>query len=426
MNVLAKTCRYYKTYGAHFFWIRLKGVIQDYVFGALAPIFNRHMVIPHAHCECGDSMPDVILLAGIEWELRKQRPQQLAFALAEKGCRVHYCAPYSCASRVSGWRSHMPSARHAVFHVRFFARQRKSLGALLDAALEADMRASLNAYVASLAQNNAVLLLVEHPLWHEFIDWQKNFFCIYDCIDDYGDFVDAHPATNSCEQRLALSAGAITCTAQHLADKFTGKANVSLARNACEYSHFVRPFPAERDSGRRKVIGYHGAIAEWFDVDLLAMAAREFSEHTFLLVGAYSSEARERLAGLKNVELVGEVEYKRLPLYVHTFDVGLLPFRIQPLTLNTNPVKVYEYLAAGLPVVAAPLPEMNQFGELVATGEGQGFIDALRQTLAQPETMEAFSARQHFARQHTWEKRADDLLNVYRKHATGPNAQVTT
>ena len=118
---------------------------------------------------------------------------------------------------------------------------------------------------------------------------------------------------------------------------------------------------------------------------------------------------RRSLASLPNVQMTGEVPYDTLPYWVHGFDVGLLPFRVTDLTLATNPVKVYEYLAVGLPVVCMDLPEIAQFEGLVRiAGDAASFIAAVRAALDEsPDAQQGM--RQAFAASQTWERRADAL-----------------
>lgn len=94
--------------------------------------------------------------------------------------------------------------------------------------------------------------------------------------------------------------------------------------------------------------------------------------------------------------MLGERPYQELPFYLHSFDVCLLPFQRIPLTLATNPVKVYEYLCAGKEVVCTDLPEVSQFGTLVhKAADHDAFIAAIRASLEQPGGTDAQAARQN-------------------------------
>src|SRR5690606_34839629 len=117
--------------------------------------------------------------------------------------------------------------------------------------------------------------------------------------------------------------------------------------------------------------------------------------------------------------------YSQLPFYLHAFDVCLLPFKIIPLTLATNPVKVYEYLCAGKPVVAVDLPEMAQFDGLVKIGiDTRGFLEAIAEAIRDPGTSEIVSQRQRFASEQTWSNRVDSLLNTVETHLKPPKVSV--
>jgi glycosyltransferase involved in cell wall biosynthesis len=90
------------------------------------------------------------------------------------------------------------------------------------------------------------------------------------------------------------------------------------------------------------------------------------------------------LSSCANVRLTGEKPYAELPQWLAGFDVCLIPFRITELTLATNPVKAYEYLSAGKPVVSVGLPELQQFGDLVYRAQdSDDFIAQVSRALAE-------------------------------------------
>jgi glycosyltransferase involved in cell wall biosynthesis len=417
-NLIAVAWAYYKLYGPRFFFLRLHNALADILFGRLAPIVGHARRLPRREMSTEHSaLPDIFFLSGNEWELRTQRPQQLAAALVREGCTVHFCAPSSCPSSVTGWR--VTKKMRRLWHARFFSKKMYRLKDIDSPHNYEGFTESFKKYVEAARQGRDALILVQQPVWMvhlRALDGQLPIF--YDCIDDHSDFPNAPKATKSLEKELVECSSGIIYTSNNLSrlNPDYPEEKTLILRNACEYEHFIRKYPFSPDHPgparpcKPKVIGYHGALGEWFDSDLIAQVALAFPEHTVRLVGASIPAVRERLGGVRNIELVGEVDYKRLPAYVHTFDIGLLPFRIQPLTLGINPVKIYEYLAAGLPVVAVPLPEMAQFGDLVRTGQGEAFIKAVREELTSEPSQGTFAARQAFARKETWDTRAKALI----------------
>ncbi len=141
--------------------------------------------------------------------------------------------------------------------------------------------------------------------------------------------------------------------------------NVHLVRNGTDFELFNQLTP----NGILKdingpIIGYYGAIAEWFDTELIVHCAMEHPDWNFVLIGSTVGCDTSSLEKLKNVHLLGEKPYKELPLYLYHFDVCTIPFKINPLTLATNPVKFYEYLSSGKPVVTVRLPELEPYADL--------------------------------------------------------------
>jgi glycosyltransferase involved in cell wall biosynthesis len=146
---------------------------------------------------------------------------------------------------------------------------------------------------------------------------------------------------------------------------------------------------------------------------LVAEVAQAYPSCLILLIGHDQIGAGRRLRHIANVRLLGEVPYRQLPYYLHGFDVCLLPRRILPLTKAMNPVKVYEYLSAGRPVVAVDLPELQQFGDLVYNASSPAaFLDSVGTALAESRTAAIVAQRRDFAARETWAKRAARVIAV--------------
>ncbi|MEG3072228.1 MAG: glycosyltransferase [Candidatus Syntrophopropionicum ammoniitolerans] len=118
--------------------------------------------------------------------------------------------------------------------------------------------------------------------------------------------------------------------------------------------------PPELQTLQGPVVGYVGAISAWFDQEMLAAAAHAHPEWSFVLVGPVDTDV-SLLDSLPNVRLTGHKPYSVLPAYLKGFDVTVIPFKINALTTGVNPVKLYEYLAAGRPIVSSDLPEVRAF-----------------------------------------------------------------
>ncbi len=142
-----------------------------------------------------------------------------------------------------------------------------------------------------------------------------------------------------------------------------------LVPNGVDYEHFARVKREARgtpptdlapivDRGR-PIIGYHGALARWFDYDLVAEVARRRADLSFVLIGSdFDFTLREtRLLSLPNVTWLGARPYADLPRYLAWMDAGIIPFQLNAVTHATSPIKLFEYMAAGLPVVITPMDE---------------------------------------------------------------------
>jgi hypothetical protein len=185
-----------------------------------------------------------------------------------------------------------------------------------------------------------------------------------------------------------------------------------LARNGSDFEFFKSRCVANRIIAGMKhpVIGYYGAIAEWFDVELVANAARQRPQYNFVLVGGVFEIDVSSLRALPNVQLLGERTYESIPQYLYHFDVCTIPFKISPVTESTDPVKLYEYLSSGKPVVAVGLPELAPYHDLVYVAhDSRDFVTALDRAVNEnnPTMVEQRIA---LARGNTWRDRYQSIM----------------
>lgn len=352
---------------------------------------------------------DLICLPIIDWDFRFQRPQQLCRRMARQGHRVFYVRTRFGRSS----RSELPRWEDRVYDLELPAA--RPLNLYVDQLDEESLETALAALNRLRIEtgDHPTVCLVQLPFWAPLAREARarwGWRLVYDCMDEHGGFSTVGPEMLACEEALVAEADLVAATARPLLEKVSQARRTLLLPNAADFDHFYVARSAERTNAeRRPVIGYYGAIAEWFDAELVAEAARKRPEWRFILIGSTFGADLRSLEGLANVELLGERPYDELPTYLATFDVALIPFLRNELTHATNPVKFYEYLSAGKPVVAVSLPELEPYHDLFYPVHARDeFVPAIEAALAErnPALEEARIA---LARSETWDSRQSTL-----------------
>jgi glycosyltransferase involved in cell wall biosynthesis len=164
-------------------------------------------------------------------------------------------------------------------------------------------------------------------------------------------------------------------------------------------------------------LGFFGLIRDWVDLDLLAEVARARPEWHIVMIGD-SAVDLSPYRTLPNMHFLGHRSYADLPAYCKGFDMGLIPFKINDLTRAVNPIKLREYLAAGLPVVSTPLPEVILYSHLIEVADtAEEFVCAVKASLA--SAPDARSLRRTAMAQETWPAKLDLLLTRLSHAQTG-------
>ena len=236
---------------------------------------------------------------------------------------------------------------------------------------------------------------------------------IYHCVDEFTAFKGvAAQSLAALERQLLRKSDAVIVSAEKLYEaKAAFNPRTCLIRHGVDYEHFRRALDSDTGVPReiaqlpRPVIGFFGLIADWVDVELLAATARHFSGGSLVVLGKVMTDVRS-LWQLPNVHLLGRKPYAQLPAYCKGFDVALNPFRISRLTVNANPLKVREYLAAGLPVVSTAIPEVEFLGQCRIGRSEQEFICQINQALREPGPS---IRRSESVRHESWAARVEEI-----------------
>ncbi len=275
---------------------------------------------------------------------------------------------------------------------------------------------------ARLDPATAVALVVT-PAWAPWLDELGFGTVVYDCIDHvrvHTPRPELGPAFRRWEDELLARADGVVASATSLRDDLLARrpgVPAAVVRNGVDTALFGAaldggstrpPRPAGLPSGDRPLVGFVGALYEWVDTGLIGDVARAMPETDFVFVGP--ADGRAELPALPNVHALGFRPHADVPRHLAAFDVCWLPFRRDVVSTSANPVKIYEYLAAGRPVVSTPVADPGHFeGHVAFAEDAAGVVAALHDALRDARDRDAAAARARFAAAHDWRDRAHEL-----------------
>ncbi|WP_073062218.1 glycosyltransferase [Paracoccus solventivorans] len=363
----------------------------------------------------GDT-PDIFILSIIGWDFRTQRPQHLATRMAAAGHRVFYLEMES--SPGNGSAREVAPGVHAI---RLPARGMRGVAAYTGVPSAAQARAWVDHFHAladAVGVSPVSHVVIQHPYWwHLARHLSPEFQLTFDCMDDIGGFSNTQPQVLEAELEMAAQVDKMVVSSLYLADRFGALREVALVRNGTDVSHFIRnhdePAPdwlGPLQPGAIRV-GYVGAIAEWFDSDLLERVARANPDFDIHLCGAVTAEPPLGLGRLDNITLHGEIPYADVPAFLQQMEVLIIPFQLLPIIKACDPVKFYEYAAVGRPTVSTSLPELARAGDLVLRADSpEDFAAAIRRAAPLARDADLAARLRRYALENAWDFRAADML----------------
>lgn len=371
--------------------------------------------LTYHHCEADFNKPydkcDILLLSVIDYSFRHQRPQHFAESLAKSGHRVFYIETLFNTERTKVSKDdgnlkiiNLKNSAALSVHTTNF---KDNINLIVQ---------EFDKLIYKYAIKDCVVM-VDYPTWvkpAKILKEKYGFKILADYMDDYTGFeaTSGKMVVDCCKELLKISDHVIASSAylENSAKKYCQ--NVSAIRNGTEYAHFACADKNIKKS--RKVVGYYGAIAHWFDFEKVIYAAKNNPEADFVLIGEVT-EGFEALSNVPNIKLLGEIPYKDLPKELERFDVALIPFDTSTdLIKATNPVKFYEYLSACKKVVATDIPELYPFKDklcyLACTKED--FSAYISLCLSGKDSLQNKAQMTEFAKQNDWSERAAALDEI--------------
>ncbi len=258
------------------------------------------------------------------------------------------------------------------------------------------------------------------PQAEVLLDVLEPSLVVYHCVDDVAaqKGVDAE-SFRAAEQRFAGRADLVLASAPALAERMrTLSANVLYAPNVADTPTFAQALepgpvdPAVEALPHPRLVFQGAIVATKLDVGLLAEAARLRPEWSIVLVGpAGAGDPGGDISPLEaapSIHFLGPRPADDLPQVLRGADIGLIPYAINDLTRSVFPMKVYEYLAAGLPVLATPLPALEGVDAIDTVADAAELVEAAERGLA-ADSPERRRRRSAAAAAHSWEARIEEI-----------------
>ena len=354
----------------------------------------------------------------IDWNVPLfQRPQQIAMEIARQGYLFIYCLGGGIYDKVYYPKVIEPNCvlmpggnLHDVFGI--------AKGLCKEIIL--DMYSTGNAYD-----------LEWYRQWNIF-----NYKILYEYIDEISEEISGHKIPKSAYVRhetfMKNPDVYIVATAEKLYDeavRYRGNTKrILYSGNGVDIKHFQMKtnkkirVPNKMQfmmNENKPIIGYFGAIANWFDFDLIIQSAKERPKYNFLLIGpkymGLKKDSYEAINSISNICLPGVINYELLPQIADYFTVATIPFLINDITESTSPIKIFEYMAMGKPIVTTAMRECVKIPEVMIAHNTEEFIHALDEAVeiveSKPEEYDLLKEKLlKRAEENSWAQKAREII----------------
>ncbi|HET7588353.1 MAG TPA: glycosyltransferase [Gammaproteobacteria bacterium] len=341
-----------------------------------------------------------VILSTVDWAFRyRQRPQHLAVELANSGAIAIYVNPPNSSERERGPREIQP---------RLY------------------VVSGASTLLKTLRPSKVMILSTDNSIDNSDIDqWlARGHELIYDYIDEVSEQISRRSVSRQrwelhrrllggSDARVVVSATDLQADAES-----NGCSSLVLIENGVDVAHFQEAELVQTKLSARfvdliqrgnPIVGYYGALAAWLDYDLILECAAARPQYEFVLIGPdYDESVPDAMKTQPNVHILPPVDYSQIAGYGARFNVALIPFLVNSLTEAVSPIKLFEYLALGKPVVSTAITESRKYDCVYVSGR-DGFCSAIDQAVATENDAASVRARRATADANTWRARVDVL-----------------
>lgn len=269
-----------------------------------------------------------------------------------------------------------------------------------------------------LTEHQAVnpILITASPVTDEIIGKLGESCSFYYCVDDYSSMEGAFKCILPSEKKILEKVDGVFAVSKVLMESRRHRTETHFAPQGVNVNHFkkVEHLDERVSSIKKPVVGFFGLITEWIDLELILSCVKKYPDFTFLLIGK-STRDLSAFYDCKNFLYLGPIDYNLLPKYASVFDVGLIPFEVNPVTVASNPLKMLEYFSLGISVVTTNLPETRKFSDLAYIADSnEEFVEMVGRAV-QEITFEKSQAMIDKAKEYSWEAITEKVFDLVQK-----------
>jgi glycosyltransferase involved in cell wall biosynthesis len=234
-------------------------------------------------------------------------------------------------------------------------------------------------------------------------------------VDNYNGFRLKQKTYNNISKAIFQKADLIICCSHYVKElnSYIGR-EIKVVPNGVDYEYFSNPsgqaIPQSINNIQGSKIVYVGSVSSWFDWNLVIFLAQNRPNLNFIIIGPSNGFIDPKVAVLENIYCLGSIRYDLLPMILKYCDIGIVPFKLNKLTKGVSPIKIYEYLASGLPVISTRWKELEiQKMPIMLPSNKNEFLDAIDLTLSGGNISSII--RKDFSKNSSWEKRLQQIMN---------------
>lgn len=266
--------------------------------------------------------------------------------------------------------------------------------------------------IMSAQQYHDPILITASPIVHGLVGTLGERSSHYFCLDDFTLFDGAFKRLGELEQSLVSKVDTCFSISDVLMQtRKTRWGNDFFLPQGVDVNHFApsdTPLPPGLQHISKPVIGFFGLFTSWVDIELIVACARRYPKYSIVLFGRTHIDL-SLFNGIDNIHYMGEVPFSELPKHARCFDVGIIPFRINELTIACNPLKLLEYLALDIPVVSTNMPEVAKFRPDVDVANDHEEFIAMVGAAAEHAAKRKPGHHRSVSERYSWEAITEDI-----------------